>query len=351
MTRGRIASICANRNGRQGLDFIRFRIAVLRRTALDDVRDVDVLPPQVDRFDDLRQQLAGPTNERLALQILVPPRRLADEHQLRVGSAYAKDEARTPAVQLAASAVTQIVTDSSQALCRGDIVRRHCIRGRRVPQRIAGPRWNNRRLGLRASRRGLDGTRMPWNSRRLGLRASRRRLDGTRTPCRIAAHPLDPELPEERQMLGELIPIEHAHALLEARARVLGTRGLLRHTEACFDTVQDDARQIPLRTSPRRVPPPRHSRASPHWCPLRTPAPGSVTSFATMRSTRLRESFVRARSTASPVSAANPTSTGLTASPRRAPSSASTSDVRRSVNARSSSDFRILAGCAPAAGV
>ena len=47
-----------------GLDFVRLGIAVLRRPALDDVGDVDVVALEVDRLDDLRQQLAGAADER-----------------------------------------------------------------------------------------------------------------------------------------------------------------------------------------------------------------------------------------------------------------------------------------------
>ena len=48
-----------------GGDFIRFRIAVVRRPALQDVADVDVFAFQIDRLDDLREQ-AVPHGRRKA---------------------------------------------------------------------------------------------------------------------------------------------------------------------------------------------------------------------------------------------------------------------------------------------
>src|SRR3954469_13287133 len=42
-----------------GLHFVLLGIAVAGRPALDHVGDIDVLALQVDRLDDLRQQLAG----------------------------------------------------------------------------------------------------------------------------------------------------------------------------------------------------------------------------------------------------------------------------------------------------
>ncbi len=109
MTFGLMTSICWNRNGSHVVDFVRLRIAVLRRAALDDVRDVDVLAREVDRFDDLRQQLAGAADERDALHVLVGARRLADEHQVRVGIADAEHDLLAPErVQLAARAVADV---------------------------------------------------------------------------------------------------------------------------------------------------------------------------------------------------------------------------------------------------
>src|SRR5262245_2519385 len=52
-----------------GLDLVLLRIAIARRTALDDVRDVDILAPQPDRLDDLREQLARGADERKALDV------------------------------------------------------------------------------------------------------------------------------------------------------------------------------------------------------------------------------------------------------------------------------------------
>ena len=86
------------------LDFVLLGVAVLRRPALDHVRDVHVLALQIDRFDDLRQQLPGAADERNALLIFVGARRFADEHQIGVGIADAEDDLLpSERVQLAAA--------------------------------------------------------------------------------------------------------------------------------------------------------------------------------------------------------------------------------------------------------
>src|SRR5262245_10824242 len=80
------------KKGLAGRDFVRLRIAVARRTALDHVRDVDVGAREADGLDDLRQQLAGAPDERLALLVFIGTRRLADEHELGARIADAEDD-------------------------------------------------------------------------------------------------------------------------------------------------------------------------------------------------------------------------------------------------------------------
>src|SRR5262245_56172399 len=71
------------------LHLVGLGIAIVRRTALEHVGDVDVLAAQTDRLDDFREKLAGAPDERLALNVFVRPGGLADEHQIRVGIAHA----------------------------------------------------------------------------------------------------------------------------------------------------------------------------------------------------------------------------------------------------------------------
>ena len=60
-------------------------VPVLRRTALDDVGNVDVLMPvQVDELQHVVQQLAPPAHKGLALKVLVLAGALTDEHDLGV---------------------------------------------------------------------------------------------------------------------------------------------------------------------------------------------------------------------------------------------------------------------------
>jgi hypothetical protein len=68
-----------------------------------------VLALQLDRFDDLRQQLPGAAHERKPLFVLVGARRFADEHQVSLRAADAEhDLLPSERVQLAARAVAEI---------------------------------------------------------------------------------------------------------------------------------------------------------------------------------------------------------------------------------------------------
>jgi hypothetical protein len=96
-----ITSICWNRNGSQVSTS-----PVLRRAALDDVRDVDVIPLQIDRFDDLGQKLPGPPDKWNPLQVFVGAWRFADEHQIGIRVADAEhDLLPAERMKLAARAV------------------------------------------------------------------------------------------------------------------------------------------------------------------------------------------------------------------------------------------------------
>src|SRR5687767_14203805 len=49
--------------------FVGLRIAIAGWATLQDVRDENVLAPEANRLDDLRQQLAGAADERLTLNV------------------------------------------------------------------------------------------------------------------------------------------------------------------------------------------------------------------------------------------------------------------------------------------
>src|SRR4029079_17946714 len=102
------------------LDLVRLRIAVIGGPALHDVRDVHLLAREAHRLDDLREQLPGPADERLALQIFIGAWAFADEHQPSMRVADAEDDVRAPLVQLAASAVADLVTDLVQFAAGSD---------------------------------------------------------------------------------------------------------------------------------------------------------------------------------------------------------------------------------------
>ena len=60
------------------------------RAAFQDVRDVHLIARKPHRLDDLGEQLAGLTHERLACIILIGPRCFAHKHQIRGGVAYSE---------------------------------------------------------------------------------------------------------------------------------------------------------------------------------------------------------------------------------------------------------------------
>ena len=77
-------------------------VAVLRRTALDDVRDIDVrVAVKLHRVEHLVEQLARSADERLSLQVLVLTRTLADEHHLGARIAHAHDDVGSGLAKLA----------------------------------------------------------------------------------------------------------------------------------------------------------------------------------------------------------------------------------------------------------
>ena len=64
------------------------------RPAFQNVGDVDVAARKAGGQKNFREQLPGATDERLALFVFIRTRRFADEHQLRVNVADAKNNRR-----------------------------------------------------------------------------------------------------------------------------------------------------------------------------------------------------------------------------------------------------------------
>ena len=72
------------------------RVAVVRRAAFDDVRNIYARTVEIDHFKHIVEQLTGGADERLALQILLLARSFADEHQLALGIADAENDVVPP---------------------------------------------------------------------------------------------------------------------------------------------------------------------------------------------------------------------------------------------------------------
>ncbi len=72
-------------------DLLRARVAIARRTALQDIGDVDLLALQPDGGQHAVQQLPGAADEGLTRAVLVRPRGLADQHQACLAVADPED--------------------------------------------------------------------------------------------------------------------------------------------------------------------------------------------------------------------------------------------------------------------
>ncbi len=86
------------------LDLVGLGVAVSRRAALEDVRDVDLGPREADALEQAVEQLPGLADERDPLLVLVEAGSLADEHQVGFGVADSEHDLRAPLVEAAAGA-------------------------------------------------------------------------------------------------------------------------------------------------------------------------------------------------------------------------------------------------------
>ena len=83
---------------------------------LEDIGNEHVLTLEVDRGEDLVQQLPRLADERLSLLILVRAGRLADAHEVGVGIPYPGDRVDRRRVELAATTTRHDVRDLLQRI-------------------------------------------------------------------------------------------------------------------------------------------------------------------------------------------------------------------------------------------
>ncbi len=111
----------AKQKRRTGIGLGRFRNAILRRTAFDDVRNVNLVAAQAHRTDHVVEQLPGATHKGQPLRVFVGAWTFSDEHEAGVWIAVAKHN-RVPAlVKGAAGTVADLGPDGSE---RGGAIRR-----------------------------------------------------------------------------------------------------------------------------------------------------------------------------------------------------------------------------------
>jgi hypothetical protein len=78
--------------GNTGIDFVCLRVPVPGRTTFDDIANIYFVPGQIDRLEDLGQQLSRRPYEGKALTVLFISRALSDEHQTGIRIARTKND-------------------------------------------------------------------------------------------------------------------------------------------------------------------------------------------------------------------------------------------------------------------
>ena len=89
-------------------NFIGLRIAIVGRSAFEDIANVDIFTLEIDRLDDLREQLSRTTDEGQALLIFVLAGSFSHEHKFSVRIAGTENDVRTFRGKLAALAISDV---------------------------------------------------------------------------------------------------------------------------------------------------------------------------------------------------------------------------------------------------
>jgi hypothetical protein len=129
------------------LDLRRKRISVAGGTTFKDVADVDVVAAETHRLDDPGEELPRLADEGYSLEVLVPPRCLADEDDPRLRVSGPKDERGPGRAESAAGASFQFRPESIEALPRRHFRLRSPIVGRRGHSDGGGDRTSHRGEG------------------------------------------------------------------------------------------------------------------------------------------------------------------------------------------------------------
>src|SRR5882724_906515 len=147
-----------------GCHLVRQRLAVLRRPTLHDIGDVYIFAPKSDSLDDLVQQLAGLAHEWSPHGVFGGARSFADEHQFRVGIAFARHRVGPAGAQ--------------RATMGGANPLRNGVEGSEITQAIPAEQGRYGRLDVDAGAGNGGGASLPL---RLLLGGSgRERADGSR---------------------------------------------------------------------------------------------------------------------------------------------------------------------------
>jgi hypothetical protein len=91
-----------------GPNFVWLWVPVLRRTALDDIGDIDLFSLKMDRLDDFGQELPCLSDKRPPLKVFIVSRPFTDDHQLRPFIPLPDNNAPAGPLEFTPSAIPQI---------------------------------------------------------------------------------------------------------------------------------------------------------------------------------------------------------------------------------------------------
>ncbi len=120
---------------RTGARFVFFRGPVLRRAALHDIANVDLVARVPHRDDHLVQQFSRVTHERLALLVLVIPGPFANEHELGLLTATRKNALGPTFMKSAGGAGGGLVTEDRKRRPGSNVAQNLRIHGQTAVRR------------------------------------------------------------------------------------------------------------------------------------------------------------------------------------------------------------------------
>jgi hypothetical protein len=100
--------------GFAGLDFLRGRIPIFRRTAFEHIADVNIVSAKAHFVEELIEEFAGTPNKRHTLQILIASGSFTHEDDIRLWIPVTEDEFRARLSERTADAISNLFLEVRQ---------------------------------------------------------------------------------------------------------------------------------------------------------------------------------------------------------------------------------------------